>query len=177
MKVKNIKKLSNQPVYDIEVENAHHYILENGVITHNSGIRYSADTILMLSKSKSKEGSDQVGVNINITIFKSRYIKEGTKFTAELNFEQGFKPFSGLVDMLIDLGFIIKPSNGFYQLIDPETGELQDDGKKYRLRKIENAEKLGPILSSEQFKKKIQEKYLLVNGSPTIDFDTLDVLT
>jgi intein/homing endonuclease len=31
-----VKKIKKDTVYDIEVENAHHYILDNGTISHNS---------------------------------------------------------------------------------------------------------------------------------------------
>ncbi len=40
MKIKKITKLENtQPVWDIEVENDHHYITENGCVSHNSSAK------------------------------------------------------------------------------------------------------------------------------------------
>ena len=37
MKIKTIKAIGKQPVYDLSVENVEHYVLENGVVTHNTG--------------------------------------------------------------------------------------------------------------------------------------------
>ena len=56
-------------VYDFTVKDDHHYILENGVLSHNSyvptkdlgggnGIKYAASNIIMLSKSK--DNTDEV---------------------------------------------------------------------------------------------------------------------
>jgi hypothetical protein len=55
MKITKITKIANEPVFDIMVEAAHHYILDNGVITHNSGLEYAASTIVFLSKKKDKD--------------------------------------------------------------------------------------------------------------------------
>jgi len=61
------KKYVNEPikVYDIEVQDEHHYFLENGLLSHNSmsmftskeisgggGLKYNASIIFMLSKGK-----------------------------------------------------------------------------------------------------------------------------
>ena len=43
MKIKKIEKIGHRPVYDIEVADSYSYVLENGVITHNSGLVYSSD--------------------------------------------------------------------------------------------------------------------------------------
>jgi ribonucleoside-diphosphate reductase subunit M1 len=40
MKIKKISKLENKlPVWDIEVENVHHYVTENGCVSHNSSAK------------------------------------------------------------------------------------------------------------------------------------------
>lgn len=52
-KLKIVKKTHNtieKPVYDIEVKNNHHYILENGVVSHNSGPIYAASILLVMEK-------------------------------------------------------------------------------------------------------------------------------
>jgi len=43
IKIKNIKNIPSEPVYDIEVGDHGHYILGNGIISHNSmGSMYSS---------------------------------------------------------------------------------------------------------------------------------------
>lgn len=39
MKIKSINKKDKQPVWDIEVNNVHHYIMENGCVSHNSSAK------------------------------------------------------------------------------------------------------------------------------------------
>ncbi|MFO0007557.1 MAG: hypothetical protein ACK559_41225, partial [bacterium] len=40
MKIKKITKLDEvQPVWDIEVDEVHHYITENGCVSHNSSAK------------------------------------------------------------------------------------------------------------------------------------------
>ena len=48
--VKSIKRIGSGEVFDITVDKYENYILENGVVTHNSGLQYAASTIIELSK-------------------------------------------------------------------------------------------------------------------------------
>ena len=144
-------------------------------ISGGTGLFYAANTVIILSKSKAKDSTGQTGVNVNMTIRKSRYIKEGIRFSAELDFVKGFKPFSGLIDILLETGLIIKPSNGFYQVVNPETGELEHDGKKFRQKEIETKEVLLPLLKSNVFQQQVKDKFLLVTeGRKTIDSSLID---
>ena len=45
MKIKSITAVGRKKVFDLSVKNDEHYILENGVVTHNTGSYYSADNI------------------------------------------------------------------------------------------------------------------------------------
>jgi RecA/RadA recombinase len=131
-------------------------------ISGGTGLMYASNTSLILSKSKEKDGSDQVGVNINITVRKSRYMTEGERFSATLNFDTGFKQFSGIVDIAVELGHMIKPSNGFYQFLDKESGELLYDGKKFRLKEAEEKQYMIELLRSEHFRRDVKNRFMLV---------------
>ena len=48
-KIKSITSVGTGDVYDISVEKYENYILENGVVTHNSGLQYASSTIVYLS--------------------------------------------------------------------------------------------------------------------------------
>jgi hypothetical protein len=74
--VKSIKKIKTEDVYDITVEGEHHYILDNGVVSHNSGLKYAASSIIYLSKKKEKDGTEVVGNLIKAKTAKSRLSKE-----------------------------------------------------------------------------------------------------
>jgi hypothetical protein len=68
MKILKIEKSQNKPVYDIEIEGAEHYILENGIISHNSGTKYAASVTIFLSKAQYKEGEERLGNILTCTL-------------------------------------------------------------------------------------------------------------
>jgi DNA polymerase III epsilon subunit-like protein len=72
MKIKSIKKCESEKVYDITVKDEAHYILENGVVSHNSGLYYAATNIIFLSKRKEKVGTEVIGNIIHCKNQKSR---------------------------------------------------------------------------------------------------------
>jgi hypothetical protein len=98
-----------------------------------------------------------------MSVFKSRYIKEKSRLSMLLRFEGGFDQFSGIVDLAIDAGLIIKPSNGYYQFVDADSGELLYDAKKFRLKDIQNAQYLVPVMRAEKFKRFVRDHYCLAN--------------
>ena len=99
MKISYIKKIEKEKVYDITVEEQHHYILENGVVTHNSGLKYAASTIAMLSKKKEKDGDQVVGNIIKIKTYKSRMSKENREASVLLTYSKGLDRYYGLIDL------------------------------------------------------------------------------
>ncbi len=65
-----------------------------------SGLKYAASTIIYLSKSKEKEGSDLVGNIIKCETKKSRLSKEGSKVATRLYFdERGLDRYYGLLEL------------------------------------------------------------------------------
>jgi hypothetical protein len=120
VKITNIRKVQSEPVFDITVLNASHYILENGVVTHNSGLMYSASTIVYLTKSKDKDGTEVIGNIIKCKLQKSRLTKEQSKVDTKLSFTTGLDRYYGLSDLAIEAG-IWKSQGGRIEL---------EDGKK-----------------------------------------------
>lgn len=104
--VKNVKKIETEKVYDITVDSEHHYILDNGIISHNSGLKYSASSIIFLSKKKVKEqnNTEQTGVLIRTELVKSRLAREGGKVEVHLDFTNGLDKYHGLVDFACAAG-------------------------------------------------------------------------
>ena len=89
MKIKNIRKIGKTEVYDISVRDVEHYVLENGVVTHNTGSYYSADNIWIIGRRQTKEGDDVIGYEFIINIEKSRFVKEKSQFPLTVTFEGG----------------------------------------------------------------------------------------
>ena len=114
MKISKIKSVGNKQVYDISVDQAEHYVLENGVITHNTGQVYSANTIFIIGRQQEKTGKDVIGYNFIINVEKSRFVKEKSKIPIMVTFDGGINRWSGLLDVALELGHVTKPSNGYY---------------------------------------------------------------
>lgn len=115
-KIKSITKVGVGNVYDISVEKYENYILENGVITHNSGLQYSASSIIFLSKSKEKEGTEVVGNLIKAKTFKSRLSKENKDVEIRLYYdERGLDKYYGLLE-LGEAGGLWKNTAGRYEI-------------------------------------------------------------
>lgn len=147
MKIKSIKKINSFPLYDITVETDHNYVLANGIITHNSGVVYSANTVLFLSKSKDKEGTTVTGFDFKLKVEKSRFIREGETFSMNVSFEEGIDKYSDLFDFALEHGFITNPSKGFYQ-----KAEKYNDPMKHRKSAFErNDEVWHDIVNDPEF--------------------------
>lgn len=105
LKIKSIKEVGIGDVYDITVDKYENYVLENGVITHNSGLKYASSTIVHLSKAKEKEGTDVVGNIIHAKTDKSRLTKENQMVDVRLFYdERGLDRYYGLVDLALESG-------------------------------------------------------------------------
>ena len=65
-----------------------------------AGLKYAASSIIYLSKSKEKEGTDLVGNIIKCEAKKSRLSKEGSKVATRLYFdERGLDKYYGLLEL------------------------------------------------------------------------------
>jgi hypothetical protein len=114
--VKSIRKVETEKVYDITVEGEHHYILHGGIVSHNSGLKYAASTIIYLSKKKEKDGTDIIGNIIKAKTFKSRLSKENQDVEVRLFYdERGLDRYYGLLE-LGELGGLWKNVAGRYEM-------------------------------------------------------------
>lgn len=130
LKVKSVKKLdSNQTVHDICVPGAQHYILADGIISHNTAAVYNCSTICMLSKAKLKVGDEddlysigQSGIVVTVKTEKNRFAIPG-KIKMELDFNDGANPYKYLENWCTAENFnTIGIAKGKLE-VDKETGE------------------------------------------------------
>jgi len=162
MKIKTIKQVGRKPVYDLSINSddydEQHYILENGIVTHNTGIYYSSDNIWIIGRQQEKEGSDIAGYHFIINVEKSRYVKEKSKIPITVTWNGGINKWSGLMEIALEAQYIAKPSNGWYQLVNRETGELI--GEKMRAKDIQNNGEFWTRLFNEtDFPDYIKKRY------------------
>src|SRR5210317_344853 len=141
------------------------------IVGGGTGIYYSADNIWILGRRQNKTGTEVTGYDFIINIEKSRYVKEKSKIPVSVSWDGGVERFSGLLDVAIAGGFVIKPSNGWYQRVDTETGEVVDP--KVRQKDTLTEEFWAPLMSNEKFKDFIKAAYTIGHKS-MLDFDQLD---
>jgi membrane-bound inhibitor of C-type lysozyme len=155
-KVKSVTKITQQKtkVYDIEVADAHHYILGDGTVSHNSyvptkkmgggsGLEYAASTIVFLSKKKDKMLDDddgRTGAVIVAHTKKARLTIEDKKVETWLNYSTGLDPYYGLLGLAEQFGIVKKVSTRY----EFPTGEkafesqIKKDPKKFFTQDILN---------------------------------------
>jgi RecA/RadA recombinase len=133
------------------------------IVGGGTGSYYSADNIFILGRQQEKEGTEIVGYNFIINVEKSRYVREKSKIPVSVSFDGGISKWSGLMDLALDSGHVIKPSNGWYSKVNTETGEV--DEKKYRLKETDTKDFWLPIVSSQSFQDFVKNKYQVASGS------------
>lgn len=144
------------------------------IVSGGKGSYYSSDAIFIIGRQQQKEGSDLSGYNFVINVEKSRYVKEKSKIPITISFEDGFSKYSGLLEMALESGHVIKPKNGWYQTVNKETGDVSE--RSYRASQTNNSEFWDPILNSKSFNDWIQEKYCVSSGSIFTEEDDIETI-
>ena len=166
-----VKKIINDgvsDVYDIEVANEHHYILENGIISHNSGFVFASSIVVAMRKLKLKldeEGektTDVKGIRAFCKCMKTRYNKPFEEVELRIPWDSGLDPYSGLIDMFIKKGLLVQ--NG------KMLGYTALDGtyEKYFAKRIPNS-LLDKIMA--EFTAQMEKRDALSQSAPGLDYD------
>jgi RecA/RadA recombinase len=148
-------------IKDIPMVVVNHTYMEIGmfpkaIVSGGTGIYYSADNIFIIGRQQEKQGTEIIGYNFIINVEKSRYVREKSKIPIEVTFEGGISKWSGLLDIALESGHVIKPSNGWYQLATEE--------KKYRLNDTYNKEFWMPVLTDPTFSEWVEKRYRMAGG-------------
>lgn len=159
---------------DIPMVAVNHIYMEQGlypkaIVSGGTGVYLSADNIFILGRQQEKDGTEIIGYNFIINVEKSRYVREKSKIPVCVKFEGGLSLWSGLLDMTLESGHVIKPSNGWYSRVNKETGEVED--KKFRLKDTETKEFWSQILMDSTFRTWVKERYQVSHGDVIKDED------
>ena len=133
------------------------------IVGGGTGSYYSADNIFILGRQQQKEGTDVTGYNFIINVEKSRYVKEKSKIPVSVSFDGGISRWSGLLDIALESGHVVKPSNGWYQ--------IKDEEKKYRIKETESSEFWKPILTDKTFYDFVKNRYSVASTNILKDED------
>lgn len=138
------------------------------VIPGGTAVTYSANQIFVISKAQEKTNDGELkGWNFTLNVEKSRFVKEKSKLAFQVLYNKGVQKYSGILDIALDGKFVQKPKNGWYQLVDQQTGELV--GKLYRESETGCSEFLGKVIEDTSFKEYVKQKYCLTGITLTDD--------
>jgi RecA/RadA recombinase len=129
-------------------------MFSKAVVSGGTGIYYSADNIWIIGRQQDKDGTELMGYNFVINIEKSRYVKEKSKIPISVSFEGGIMKWSGLLDLALEAGVVVKPKNGWYARADGDKNFRRDDVEN-------NGDFWKAIFKETDFAKWIQEHYSL----------------
>jgi RecA/RadA recombinase len=114
------------------------------------GLKYSASTIIYLSKKKDKDATGEVVGNIiHCKTYKSRFTKENRQVDVQLNFETGLNRYYGLVELALEAGIFKKVSTRI-ELPDATTAfekNINENPEKYFTKEV--MEKLEVAVGKE----------------------------
>ena len=140
------------------------------VVGGGTGSYYSADNIFILGRQQEKEGTEVIGYNFIINVEKSRHVKEKSKIPVSVTFEGGISTWSGLLEMALQSGHVVKPSNGWYSRVNAD-GEVEE--QKFRLKDTDTKDFWAPILQLKGFRDWVKDNYQVAAGSIMSD-ETID---
>ena len=170
-------KLKNIPMIVVNHTYMEIGMFPKAIVGGGTGAYYSADNIYIIGRQQEKDNKEDAkevtGYSFIINVEKSRFVKEKSKIPIEVSFDGGISPWSGLLDIALESGHVIKPKNGWYQKVDMETGEIGD--KNYRQDDTYTKDFWLPILKAKSFRTFIENKYMMATGSIMSDQELNDI--
>jgi RecA/RadA recombinase len=134
------------------------------IVGGGTGSYYGSDNIWILGRQQDKDADGIQGYHFVINVEKSRYVKEKSKIPISVSFEGGINRWSGLLDVALDGGYIVKPKNGWYARVDKETGEVL--APNMRASDIEdNGEFWKNVFKETDFAKYIKDRFSIAHGA------------
>ena len=135
------------------------------IVSGGTGAYYSSDAIWIVGRQQEKDGQEIKGYHFVINIEKSRHVREKSKIPITVTFEGGISKWSGLLDVAEQGGYIKKPKMGWYEAINPATGEVLSDKLLRAKEIIDNKDFWMMMFEKTNLQDHIHQKYSMANGS------------
>lgn len=143
------------------------------VMSGGQGPMLSADNVFFIGRQQDKDGKELQGYHFIINVEKSRFIKEKSKIPISVSHEDGILKWSGLFEVALEGGFITSPSKGWYEAVNPDTGEVLSDNKMRRTDMSGN-EFWKMMFKKTNIAEFIRQKYQLSHRKLIADRETLE---
>ena len=153
---------------DVPLVAINHTYMEQGlfpkaIVSGGTGVMYSADNVWIIGRRQDKVGTEVVGYDFVVNVEKSRFVKEKSKIPISVSWEGGIEKWSGLTEVALEMGYVIKPKNGWYQAKNPEDGS--ELSQNVRMKDTLKKEFWDNIFEKTNFTKAIEERYKVAYGS------------
>ncbi len=171
---------------DIPMIVVNHIYMEQGlypkaIVSGGTGIYLSADNIWIIGRQQEKEGTEIKGYHFVINIEKSRHVREKSKIPITVTFNGGIAKWSGLMEVAEEGKYLRKPKVGWYEAVDPATGEVLSD-KLLRAKEIvDNGTFWKMMFDKTDFAGYIKDRYtvatkqLLSDDEARVDYDEAEL--
>ena len=176
MKIKTINQREDHvDVYDIETP-CHNYILENGVISHNTmemfsktvvsggqGNILSPNAIIVVGRQKDTDTKTKElkGYKFILNIEKSRTVKDNRKIPLTVNFKGGILSLQSMLDICLEAELAVATGGPWYAWVDPETGEVLEEGGKFQRKATNQSEFWQDKFADAKFLEALRNYYQL----------------
>jgi|TARA_B110000908_G_C10181622_1_gene415987 RecA/RadA recombinase len=145
------------------------------VVSGGTGIYYSADSIWIIGRQQDKVGTEIQGYHFIINIEKSRYVKEKSKIPISVSWDGGIMKWSGVMDIAEKGGYLTKPKVGWYEAMNPETGEVLSEKMMRAKEIIDNKEFWLMMLEKTNLSQFIKDTFTIgASGSIMREDDVID---
>lgn len=148
------------------------------VVSGGTGAYYSADTIWIIGRQQDKDGKEIQGYHFIINIEKSRHVKEKSKIPISVSWGGGISRWSGLMEVAEEGGFIRKPKQGWYEPVNPDTGEVLSEKSLRAKDIIDNGNFWRMMFEKTEFAEYIKKSYSvggkLIVGEENSDSEVFD---
>jgi len=143
-------------------------LFPKAIVSGGTGIYYSADNIWIIGRRQVKKGTNVTGYDFVINVEKSRFVKEKSKVPISVTWEGGIAEYSGLLEVAMAGGYVVKPSMGWYAAVNKDTGEIIDP--KVREKDTVTEAFWTPIFETTDFKEFVKS-YYSIGHKPMLEID------
>ena len=152
-------------------------LFPKAIVSGGTGIYYSADAIWIIGRQQDKVGTEIQGYHFVINIEKSRHVKEKSKIPISVSWDGGIVKWSGLMEVAEKGGYLRKPKVGWYEAVDPSTGEIISD-KLMRAKEVnDNGNFWRMIFEKTDFKEFIRMNFTIgASGSIMREEDSVPLV-
>jgi RecA/RadA recombinase len=138
-------------------------MFSKAVVSGGTGVMYSANDVWIIGRRQEKTGTEISGYHFIINIEKSRFVKEKSKIPITVTWDGGIEKWSGLLDLAIETGYVVKPKNGWYMAMNPATKE--ELSGNLRAAQTMTEEFWTKIFNSTDFETAIENRYKVAHGA------------